>query len=102
MEIKFLKKEKKFQKENLRLSINFYWKISVFVMLVATLASFVFGYYSFTKINKELVFHTDRTREQAEKSRKDKVNEVLEYFFLRQEKSDHIFSSPSSIVDPSL
>ncbi len=102
MKINFFKKEKNIKKENLRFDISLYWKISVFIMLFVIPWVMFFGYSFFMKINKEPVLEVDGTSGQIEKIRKDRINKVLEYFSLKNQKSEQILTTPSSIVDPSI
>jgi len=104
MQIKFFKKEKKFEKEkeNFWLNMNFYWKFAVCFIFIVILVAFFFGYYLFQKINKEVILLGNMDGLQTEKVQKERIEEVLEYFSLREKKSDQILNSSSSVIDPSL
>ena len=104
MKIKFFKKEKNFKKakESLQSNINFYWRLIVFFMFIATLLSFFFGYYLFMQINKESVLPASSDSGKAEKVRKERIDQILEYFSAREQKSNEILNSPAPIADPSL
>ncbi len=108
MQIKLFKKEKSFKKatESLWSHINLFWKLAVCFVLVATIFAFAFGYYFFKQINKEInkepVFKTAGAISQVETIKKEKISEILEYFSLRQKKSNQILNSPASFADPSL
>ncbi len=104
MIIKFFKKEKNFkkEKESLWLNINFYWKLAVCFMFLIFLLSFVFGYRLFMRINKESAFSMNGGGNKIETVEKEKIEKILEYFSLRETKSNQILNSPAPFVDPSL
>lgn len=104
MKIKLFKKEKSFKKkkESLWLDINFYWKLAILFMFLAIALSCVFGYYFFTQTNKEFVISSNTSSGRAEIFNKERIEKVLEYFSLREEKSTEILNSSVSAVDPSL
>lgn len=101
MKIKFFKKEQSFKKEKTELGLNFYWGVAVVLMLTATFASFTFGYYLFSHINKEYVSPFGDTS-QVKIIKKERIDKILEYFSAREKKSNEIKNSPSPITDPSL
>ena len=98
--IKFFKKHKNFKKESSWLNLNFYWKLVVCTTLLMAIASIFFGYYFFRQISKEnnaeLV-----GGEELESVKKERVEETLEYFSSRKQKSNQIINSPSPVLDPS-
>ncbi|KKQ27693.1 MAG: hypothetical protein US45_C0015G0009 [Candidatus Nomurabacteria bacterium GW2011_GWA1_37_20] len=104
MMIKFFKKEKNFkkEKESLWLNINFYWKLAVCFMFLIFLLSFVFGYRLFMRINKESTFSIDDGSGKVETVKKEEIEKVLEYFSLREQKSNQILNFPAPVIDPSL
>jgi hypothetical protein len=101
MKIKFLKREKHFKKEGSWLNLNFYWNLSICVILLATSLSLFLGYYFFMQIDKEYA-PLEGGSGQIETVKKERIDKVLEYFSLRKKKSDQISNSPSPVVDPSL
>jgi len=103
MKIKLFKKEKKFKKESPLLNLHFYWKLAVCIMCIVTTASAFFGYYLFMKINKELTpSPADMSAEKSETLKKERIGKRLEYFTLREEKSNQILYSGAPVIDPSL
>lgn len=102
MEIKVFKIKKSFRKGGLHTNPDVYWNILQGVALVIVLGSFIFGFLFSKKVNKELVLSTENTDQQAETISKERIDQVLEYFSLREQKSNQIFNSPSPIIDPSL
>lgn len=102
MKINFFKKEKHFKKENSSFSIDFYWKTAVCFMFLTILISSFFGYYLFRQTNKEPLTTTGKDTEQAYIIKKERIDKALEYFSLREKKSNQILSSSLPIVDPSL
>ena len=102
--LKKLKKQKNFTKDqkSFWLNINFYWEVAVFVMFVIITLSSFFGYYLFVKTNQKLVLETNDTNAQLNTIKKERIDKVLEYFSIKNKKSDQILNSPAPIVDPSL
>ena len=102
--IKFFKKEKNFikEQEDFWLNINFYWKLAVLVMFVVVFISFSFGYYFFMQIDQEPILETSGASVQVGTVKKERIDKVLEYFSIRNQKSDQILNSPAPVVDPSL
>ncbi|HAS80949.1 MAG: hypothetical protein UR25_C0003G0111 [Candidatus Nomurabacteria bacterium GW2011_GWE1_32_28] len=101
MDIKFLKKKKKFIKRNIEKKIDFFWKSILCIMFILIISSFVFGLYLFLKTNEELILLVEKNDTQ-ELVKKEDINSVLDYFKEREKKSVEILNSPSPIVDPSL
>jgi len=64
--------------------------------------SYFFGYFLFTQTNKEPVFQMSGASSQVETVDKDRIDKVLEDFSTRQQKSNQILNSFTSVVDPSL
>ncbi len=102
MKINFSKKEKNFQKKSISFYVNSYWKFAVFGSLAISLSFLVFNYYLFTEINKEMIVSTGDNKEQSNLVTKERINKTLEYFSLREQKSNQILYSASPVVDPSL
>lgn len=102
MEIKFFKKDKNFKKKSSEINPDSCWVFIFYIGFFLTLAAFAFGFYLFTQINRKPVLSTSGANKQVETVEKDRIKKVLEYFSLREQKSDQILNSPSPIVDPSL
>ena len=104
MKIKFFTKEKKFgkEKESPWLNMNFYWNIAVCFLFIVILLSSFFGYYLFSRTNKESVGKSSNNSSQIQTIQKERIDKVLEYFSVREQKSSQILYSPSPIIDPSL
>lgn len=102
MEIKVFKIKKGFRKGGLHTNPDVYWNILQGVALVIVLGSFIFSFLFSKKVNKELVLSTENTDQQAETISKERIDQALEYFSLRKQKSNQILNSPSPVVDPSL
>lgn len=101
MKINFLKKENSLQKKSFIYYIKLCWKISVLIVLIFSFSFFVFGYYLFTSINKEVVVSVNDVVGLNSLVTKERINKTLEYFSLREQKSSQILYSASPIVDPS-
>jgi len=102
MQIKFLKKEKSFKKENMSLDLTLYWELAVSFVLAATIILLIFGYYLFLRINKEQVLPPGASSGQVETVKKENIQKALDYFSKREQKSNEILNSPFSVADPSL
>ncbi|PIP68850.1 hypothetical protein CO033_01775 [Candidatus Nomurabacteria bacterium CG_4_9_14_0_2_um_filter_32_10] len=101
MEIKFLKKKKKFTKGGLRIKPDLYWRYILYVTFILISLSFVFGFFLFRKINNQLVSPISNLDGQ-EIIDKGRINKILKFFKGRENKSIEILNSTSPIVDPSL
>ena len=101
MDIKIFKTKKSFKKRGYHINADLYWKIILYITFVFILLSFGFGLYIFTQINKESSFNIDQGS-QAAVLDKGGIDNVLNYFSSRKEKSDFIINSTSPVVDPSI
>lgn len=102
MEIKIFKIRKSFKKGGPHTNPDVYWNILQGVALVIVLGAFIFGFLLSKKINQELILSTENINQQAETISKERIDQALEYFSLRKQKSDQILNSPSPVIDPSL
>ena len=102
MKIDFFKKENNLKKKNFTFNPAFYWELAVFIVFVIIILSFFFGYYLFVQINQNPVLPATLGGEQTVTVSSDRLEEVLNYFSAREEKSNQIINSPSPVVDPSL
>lgn len=101
MKIQFLKKEKKFKKENLTINVGFYWKIILYVVFTLIVSFFAFGFYLFLQIDKgpsvEEVLPV-----KSDVVQKERIDKVLNGFSVKEEKTEEILNTVSPVVDPSL
>jgi hypothetical protein len=102
MKIDFFKKENNFKKKNSALGPNFYWEIIVFITIIILVSSFFFAYSFFQQINKEYPLLTIYDSGQVPNVDKVRIENVLNYFSDREQKTKEILSSPAPVVDPSL
>lgn len=103
MEIKFFKKKNSFRKrQKWWFNFNFYWELAVGILFVAVVSLAVFGYLFFMEINKEIAAKEPSAAEQVQTVKKERIDNVLEYFSVKQQKSDQILDFSFSAVDPSL
>ena len=79
---------------------NFFQAIC-FVFIVAFISAF-WGYNLFRKINREPSLREGGIGGQMEVLKKERIEKVLQYFSLREQKSNQILNSPSPVIDPSL
>ena len=99
---KLFKKEKKFKKKDFTFNAYFYWKLAIVSAFFLVILSFCFGYYVFTKINKEPDLSTQSGNGQIPTINKNRILEVFRVFSEREKKSAEILNSPAPVVDPSL
>ena len=99
--IKIFKKEKSFKKPNLFINPDIYWRSVLGVGFLLALAAMFLGLYLFMNENKELILPAYNTSVEAT-LKKERIDNVLQYFYEREQKSNQIFNSPSSVIDPSL
>ncbi|MEI7709339.1 MAG: hypothetical protein WCI76_01335 [bacterium] len=96
------KKERRFKKERVELSIDRYWRTAIcFLFLIAVSSSFL-GYYLFAQINSEPKLDVAEANSQFETVKKERIEKVLEYFSKRDAKSTVIVGSPAPVSDPSI
>lgn len=102
MKINIFKKRNNFKKTNSTPNPNIYWELIVFGVSFVMILSFFFSYYTFTQINKEIDTPTVKDNGQVPTVNKDRIENVLNYFSNRVQKSTQILNSPVPVVDPSL
>ena len=101
MQIKFFKIKKSFKKGGLHTNPDVYWNVLQVVALLLVLASFIFSFYFFKRVNKEFTLSDDNTAGKGATLSKERIDKALEYFAEKNKKSITILNSPSPIIDPS-
>ncbi|HPS21441.1 MAG TPA: hypothetical protein PLO44_01375 [Candidatus Paceibacterota bacterium] len=89
------KKAKKFKKEKADIDVNSYWRLLIVVSLIFILAAIAFGAYFFVTINKDLENANVKTSLQMEKVKKERINNVLNYFNVKSQKTESVLNSSS-------
>jgi hypothetical protein len=102
MKTNFFKKENNFKKKEFSFHPNFFWRITLVGTLITILLVFIFSYLLFMKVNQEPILLSTNQSGQLEKINQDRIKKVLNYFSIREEKSNQTLNAPSSFVDPSL
>jgi hypothetical protein len=102
MKLNFLKKKKVYKKNRFKLSASSYWRIILGLFFLLLILAVFLGLNTYERVEGELVFSMGDTNNRIEKDKKNKVNEVLNYFKTREEKTKEILNSGSIIIDPSL
>lgn len=102
MKIKFSKPKKKFKKQDFTIYPGLYWKVLLSISFVFMLISFLFSFLVFMKINKESTISSEELDSQIPTIKRERVNNILNYFKEREEKTNEILNSPTSVIDPSL
>ncbi len=102
MEIKFLKNKNNLKKARVHIDPFPYWVIAFSTFAAITLLGLVFGFYLFTKINKEFAALDPESKTPTETIKQSRLKEVLDYFSKREEAAKSIIVNPSPVADPSL
>ncbi len=102
MKLKFLKNKRNFRKKISQINPNIYWNFILYSIFILIALSFVFGFWLFAKTNNESFVSDKDSGGQLGIVKKERLDEVLEYFSEREKKSNEILTSPSPVVDPSL
>ena len=101
MKIDFFKTKKSFHKKSSLPDPNIYWRLTILLFTILMIASSLFGYYTFMQIRQEAEYSIENIKRRAPVEH-ERIEKVLEYFFLREKKSFEIINTPSVVVDPSL
>ncbi len=102
MKLDFLKKKNNLKRKDFSFNPALYWEIIFFIgFILVVLASFS-GYQLFLDINQESVPQTASTSSKISTVDLGRVNKVLNYFTIREQRSQEILNSPSAVVDPTL
>jgi hypothetical protein len=103
MKINFFSKSKNavtVKKGNINPNIYWMWIFSLGFFL--TLVSCAFGFYLFTKVEKDQANPNAGRTPSGRIISKEKINKTLEYFSQRVQTSNNILNSSGGVVDPSL
>ena len=101
MKIDF-KLKKNFTKESFTVNPHIYFRFVIFIAIGITLVGFGLGFSVFKKFDKVSSEQANETTEKAELNRKERIENILQYFVEREKKSIEIINSPAPIVDPSI
>jgi hypothetical protein len=102
MKIEIFKNKKKFKKGGFHTNPNIGWEIILVVAAVLTIASISLGVYLFLDTNKKFTTYELDGSSAIKIVKKDRIEKVLEYFAVREQRSRDILNSPSPIIDPSI
>lgn len=102
MQIKFFQKQKVFKKEDYSIYPRKFWKIILCVSFSMVILSFVFGALMFLKVNKDFELSPEELSAGVEVIKVERLNQILEYFSSKEQKSNEILVYPAPVVDPSL
>lgn len=101
MEIKFLKRKKKYKKENFEIRPENYWRGVLAIFLAFMIFVSFFGGRLFKQVDTDDSLLSN-INANLKREKREKINSVLNYFNEREEKSERIINSPAPVVDPSL
>lgn len=96
------KLKKSFKKESFSVNPNTYFRFVVAIAFGVVLVGFGLGFYTFKEFGTESIEKVYKSNDSVELSKKEKIEKVLEYFSVREQKSVEIINSPAPVVDPSL
>jgi len=102
MKIELFKLKKSYRKKDYKVNPDICWAAILVISVVMIAISVLYGFSLFFEINKDFTSYSITTNDQAEKSRKTRLENALQYFAEREKKSESIINSPSPVVDPSL
>lgn len=102
MKFQLPKIKKHFKKEGSSIKPDLYWKIILNLAFVLIILFCIFGFYNFSRINKESVLSDAEIDLRNPSLQNDKIDSVLKYFEARRIRSEEVLVTPVSIVDPSL
>ncbi len=102
MQIKFSKPNSKLHKAKVHINPDLYWQIIILCSVVVAILGAVFGFYLFGQVNKEFNLLDVNTGKTSERIKKDRLDNALGHFELRETRSQDILDNPAPIVDPSL
>lgn len=88
-----------FKKKRIEPKPDFYWRILVTVVFILIGLSFAFSFYLFLKVKAEPIPQDINSKKSIEKER---LEEALQIFSNREEKSKQIINSPAGVSDPSI
>ncbi len=94
--------KKSYKKGSQVIDPHFYWNIVLWMILTMVVTAFVYGFLVFRKVNKDFISSDLEINLQAGILKKGRLNDALDYFKTRAQKSAEITNSPSPIIDPSL
>lgn len=102
MDLKIFKTKKNFKKGNFGKKPYLFWKLILATVFLMLALSFGFGFYVFSRVNRDLVLSEDDLGGQIQTVSMARLNGVLKYFADKENKSNEILKEVVPIVDPSL
>ncbi len=102
MKFQLPKIKKHFKKDGSSIKPDLYWKIILNSAFVLITLFCVFGFYNFSRINKESAPSEEDVNLNNPSVRSDKIDSVLKYFEDRKGRSEEILVLPIPVIDPSL
>ncbi len=102
MKLQLPKIKKHFKKDGSSIKPDLYWKIILNSSFVLIALFCVFGFYNFSRINKDSVPSDAEANLGNPSVQSDKIDSVLKYFEDRRIISGEVLVRPVPIVDPSL
>ncbi|MBP6883963.1 MAG: hypothetical protein KBC06_01895 [Candidatus Pacebacteria bacterium] len=102
MKLEFFKKQKNFKKGGFHTNPDVCWEIVLYVACGVVVAILFFSFFLFKQIDEGFTAAEVESNIQMKSANQERIDKVLNFFFLREEKSKEILSSPAPFVDPSL
>jgi hypothetical protein len=101
MQLKFSKKDTNLKKARFHINPEHYWKVTFYIALLIALTGCAFGLYLFSTTSSDFTLG-ENTQSSVETINKKGLEESIQYFDDKREKSESILVNPSPIIDPSL
>lgn len=94
-------KKKVYKKQNFSASLDLCWNAVLFAFFTVVIASFVFGFYMYIRVNKE-PFYSPHVSVELPEAEHAKLNRALSHFNELEAKSAEIKTAPAAMRDPSI
>ena len=103
MDIKLpqFKKKQRFKKGGFHANPNRGWEILVILAAISIIASFAYGFSLYHKTEKELEASAFPSETREKLIDRERIEQALEYFALKEKTSEQILAAPARVVDPS-
>lgn len=98
----FKKKAKVFKKGGFHTNPDVAWEVVIFMVLALGVGILIYSIFLFRNIDSSFSVPEANFDEQSKIVNENRIDKVLEYFSLREERTNQILVNPAPFVDPSL
>lgn len=102
MKLEFPKRKKVFKKGGSVGNPNIYWNLILLFVFVFFVFHVVAGYLLFRGVNAKTSLPANDSATDAALPPRERIENALQYFREKENKSNQTINSPSPIIDPSL